>query len=117
MDTNATIPLFCLIDEPFRGTNSPERTAAGVALLEHLLASQHLVLLATHEEQLAQTALRSETAENHHFQETLTDTGITFEFDLRPGPASTRTAIRILEQEHYPASLVKRARDLMQGND
>ncbi len=117
VDTNATIPLFCLIDEPFRGTNSPERTAAGVALLEHLLASQHLVLLATHEEQLAQTALRSETAENHHFQETLTDTGITFEFDLRPGPASTRTAIRILEQERFPPSLVKRARDLMQSHD
>jgi hypothetical protein len=117
VDTDTNIPLFCLIDEPFRGTNSPERTAAGVALLEHLLASQHLVLLATHEEQLAQTALRSDAACNHHFQETLTDTGITFEFDLRPGPASTRTAIRILEQEHYPPSLVKRARDLMQASD
>ncbi len=116
VDTNSDIPLFCLIDEPFRGTNSPERTAAGVALLEHLLASQHLVLLATHEEQLAQTARKSEAAQNHHFQETLTDTGITFEFDLRPGPASTRTAIRILEQEHYPPKLVKRARDLMQDN-
>jgi hypothetical protein len=114
IDTDTAIPLFCLIDEPFRGTNSPERTAAGVALLEHLLQSKHLVLLATHEEQLAQTALHSDAAQNHHFQETLTDTGITFEYDLRPGPASTRTAIRILEQEKYPPSLVKRARELMQ---
>lgn len=116
-DEDFTTPLFSLIDEPFRGTNSPERTAAGVALLEHLLRSKHLVLLATHEEQLAQTARKSEAARNHHFQETLTGTGITFEFDLRPGPASTRTAIRILEQERYPPSLVKRARDLMQAND
>jgi len=114
VDADTSMPLFCLIDEPFRGTNSPERIAAGVALLEHLLASQHLVLLATHEEQLAQTARKSKAARNHHFQETLTGTGITFEFDLRPGPASTRTAIRILEQEHYPPSLVKRARELMQ---
>ena len=114
VDTNSEIPLFCLIDEPFRGTNSPERTAAGVALLEHLLASQHLVLLATHEERLAQTALHSDAAQNHHFQETLTSAGITFEYQLHPGPASTRTAIRILEQEHYPLALVKRARALMQ---
>jgi len=116
VDTETNIPLFCLIDEPFRGTNSPERTAAGVALLEHLLVSKHLVLLATHEEQLAQTALQSEAARNHHFQETLTGTGITFEYNLRPGPASTRTAIKILEQEHYPPALVKRARELMQNN-
>lgn len=114
MDNNTDIPLFCLIDEPFRGTNSPERTAAGIALLEHLLLSKHLILLATHEEQLAQTALQSKAAQNHHFQETLLAKGITFEYTLRPGPATTKTAIRILEQEHYPQSLVTRAKQLMQ---
>lgn len=112
-DTQAYPPLLGLIDEPFRGTNSSERTAAGIALLEHLLASDHLFLMATHEETLAQTAAASESAANYHFHEHLTDGGIVFDYLLRPGPAGTKTAIRILQQEKYPQSLLDRARELM----
>jgi len=112
-DKDTDIPLFGLIDEPFRGTNSSERTAAGTALTEHLIASGHLFLLATHEEMLAQIAAASDIAANHHFQEHLTDEGIAFDYQLRPGPAVTKTAIRILEQERYPQALLQRARELM----
>jgi DNA mismatch repair ATPase MutS len=112
-DTQTDPPLLGLIDEPFRGTNSSERTAAGVALVEHLLASDHLFLVATHEETLAQTAAASDSAANYHFQEHLTEGGIVFDYLLRPGPAGTKTAIRILEQEKYPQRLLDRARDLM----
>jgi ABC-type lipoprotein export system ATPase subunit len=112
-DTQADPPLLGLIDEPFRGTNSSERTAAGIALVEHLLKSQHLFLIATHEETLARTAAASDAAENYHFQEHLAEHGIVFDYLLRPGPAGTKTAIRILEQEGYPPSLLDRARKLM----
>lgn len=112
-DAGADTRLLGLIDEPFRGTNSSERTAAGIALAEHLLASGNLFLLATHEEALAQAAAASDAAENHHFQEHLTEQGIEFDYLLCPGPANTRTAIRILEQEQYPPSLLDRARRLM----
>lgn len=112
-DKDTATPLFGLIDEPFRGTNSSERTAAGTALTEHLIASGHLFLLATHEEMLAQIAAASNIAANHHFQEHLTEEGIAFDYQLRPGPAVTKTAIRILEQERYPQTLLQRARDLM----
>jgi len=114
MDSQASPPILAFIDEPFRGTNSQERTAAGVALLEQLLASSHLVLVATHEERLAQCAGASPGAENYHFQEHLIDTGIEFDYRLRPGSAHTRTAIRILEQEGYPAGFLERARGLME---
>jgi len=113
VDSGSETRLLGLIDEPFRGTNSSERTAAGIALAEHLLASGNLFLVATHEETLAQTAAASDLAENHHFQEHLTEQGIEFDYLLCPGPASTRTAIRILEQEHYPPNLLDRARQLL----
>jgi len=113
LDDRTDAPLFGLIDEPFRGTNSSERTAAGIALTEHLMASANLFLLATHQETLAETAAKSDSAENRHFQEHLTDDGIVFDYRLRPGPAETRTAIRILEQERYPQTLLERARALM----
>jgi DNA mismatch repair ATPase MutS len=113
-DSQVSPPILAFIDEPFRGTNSQERTAAGVALLEHILASGHLVLVATHEERLAQCAAGHPDAENYHFQEQLIDAGIKFDYCLRPGPAHTKTAIRILEQEGYPESFLERARGLME---
>jgi len=113
VDTEVSVPLLGLIDEPFRGTNSSERIAAGIALVEHLLGCRHLFLLATHEETLARTAAASDAAENYHFQEHLTESGIVFDYLLRPGPASTKTAIRILAQENYPPTLLDRARELM----
>ncbi|MBN2131502.1 MAG: hypothetical protein JW741_18525, partial [Sedimentisphaerales bacterium] len=112
-DAGQDTPLLGLIDEPFRGTNSSERTAAGIALVEHLLTCGNLFLLATHEERLAETAAGSVAAENYHFQEHLDEAGITFDYLLRPGPAVTRTAIRILAQEQYPPALLERARELM----
>jgi hypothetical protein len=113
LDSESGTPVLGLIDEPFRGTNSQERTAAGIALLEHLAASHNLFLIATHEETLAQTAMRAASADNYHFQEHLHDGGITFDYRLRPGPASTKTALRILEREGYPPALLERARGLM----
>ncbi len=113
LDAGDGAPIFGLIDEPFRGTNSQERAAAGIALLEHLMASPNLFLVATHEELLAQVAASTASAENCHFQEHLHDGGITFDYRLRPGPATTRTALRILEREGYPKPLLERARELM----
>jgi DNA mismatch repair ATPase MutS len=115
LDAESSTPMFGLIDEPFRGTNSQERSAAGVALLEHLMGSHNLFVIATHEEVLAQTAADVPSAANYHFQEHLRDGGIEFDYLLRPGPAGTKTAIRILEREGYPASLLERARRLTTG--
>ncbi|MEN6337519.1 MAG: hypothetical protein ABFE01_24975 [Phycisphaerales bacterium] len=112
MDTDPSAPMLGLIDEPFRGTNSQERAATGIALLEHLMASQNLFVIATHEEVLARTAAGVASAANYHFQEHLEDGGIAFDYLLRPGPAGTKTAIRILEREGYPTSLLERAKGL-----
>jgi DNA mismatch repair ATPase MutS len=116
-DTETSSPMLGLIDEPFRGTNSQERTAAGIALLEHLTASSHFFIVATHEETLAATGAAAAEAENHHFQEHLTDGGIAFDYLLRPGPAETKTALRILEREGYPRAFLERARTLMPPSD
>ena len=115
LDSDPDTAILGLIDEPFRGTNSQERAAAGVALLEYLMASRHLFLIATHEDLLARVAASTASADNYHFQEHLHEGGIAFDYRLRPGPATTRTALRILQREGYPASLLERARRLMAG--
>lgn len=98
-------PILGLIDEPFRGTNSQDQTAASVAVVRHLLASGHLFLLATHDRHLT-TLADGKAATNFHFRENLGSDGLVFDYKLHDGPATTRNALRILEHEGYPASLL-----------
>ena len=107
-DGEAT-PLLGLIDEPFRGTNSLERVAADIAVVGELIESPHLFLVATHEQELAGLADQT-AARNVHFHEDLTAAGPVFDYRLRPGPATIRNALRILEREGYPPAVLERAR-------
>lgn len=100
------VPLLGLIDEPFRGTNSEDQTAASVAVARHLLASGNLFLLATHDRYLTEQ-VDGALARNYHFRENLGSAGMVFDYKLHEGPAVTRNALLILEREGYPASLME----------
>jgi len=104
------VPLLGLIDEPFRGTNSQEQTAASVAVIRHLLRSANLFLLATHDRSLTELA-DGQAARNVHFREDLGYEGLVFDYRLRHGPAQTRNALRVLEREGFPPELVAAAQD------
>ena len=109
-------PILGLIDEPFRGTNAQDQRAASLALVEHLAASGHLFLTATHEGALTDLAEQTPAAANFHFQAEFETPGVVFDYLLRPGPARTSNALRILEREGFPPALVEAARrHLSQG--
>ena len=101
-------PVFGLIDEPFRGTNSEEQIAASLAVLAHLIDSPHFFIVATHERRLTELA-DGQAAANYHFREELDSEGLIFDYTLRPGASQTRTALRVLEREGYPPKLIQRA--------
>lgn len=103
------IRLLGLIDEPFRGTNSHDQSAASVAVVRRLLASGNLFLLATHDRHLTRLA-DGVAARNYHFRENLGSDGMVFDYKLHEGPAQSRNALLILEKEGYPAELVSDAR-------
>lgn len=118
-DQAASAPILGLIDEPFRGTNHQEQRAATLAVIEHLVRSDGLFLIATHDRTVA-GIVGSAGAQNYHFQEHLRDQELTFDYLLRPGVARTRNALRVLEREGYPPELVSRANawvDEASGND
>lgn len=99
-------PILGLIDEPFRGTNSTEQTAASVAVARHLLAAApHFFLLATHDRALTEL-VDGDCARNFHFREDLGSHGLVFDYQIRSGPARTRNALRILEIEGYPDAVI-----------
>ena len=110
--SEADAPHLFLFDELFRGTNAIERVAAAEAVLRELVGSSdaprpHIVLAATHDGELVD--LLRDVFESYHFSDSLGEQGLTFEYRLEPGPATTRNAITLLALHGAPASLVSRA--------
>ncbi len=99
--------LVFFLDEIYRGTNSVERQAASVEVLEYLANGKDFVLVATHD--LAFTELLAKTYTNYHFQEEILDDGLSFDYTLHPGPSTSRNAIALLKYVGYPESIVENA--------
>lgn len=101
------VRLYCFIDEILKGTNTTERIAASYAVLCHLRAGPCLCLAATHDGEL--TVLLGETYCNCHFSEQFDAHGISFDYKLKPGPSTTRNAIRLLEYYGFPRDIIETA--------
>jgi hypothetical protein len=103
-----------LFDELFRGTNAVERIAAGEAVLATLIArgpnglpTPHVVIAATHDRELVDLLAGSYAA--YHFTDRMDAEGLTFDYTLQPGAATTRNAIALLELRGAPTDLVAHA--------
>ena len=96
-----------LLDELFRGTNTLERVAAAKAVLEYLNRGDNIVMVATHDIELAD--LLGHYYECHHFREIITHQQMDFDYRIQPGTSSTRNAIAILDLLRYPKPVIGEA--------
>ncbi|GFH41507.1 DNA mismatch repair protein MutS [Lactococcus hodotermopsidis] len=103
-------PCLCFVDEILKGTNTIERISASSGIIEWLSKhKQTLAFVATHDIEL--TEILSENCENVHFEEQVTkENGVTFDYSLRQGPATTRNAIELLQVLQYPKEIVLEAK-------
>jgi DNA mismatch repair ATPase MutS len=97
-----------IIDELFSGTNTVERIAIARAVLERLCADAQ-VLVTTHDVELQQYL--SDEYDLYHFQENPDIEGF-FDYQMRPGAATERNAIRLLDRVGFPSEVVARAMKL-----
>ncbi|MDB5234159.1 MAG: hypothetical protein JWR44_1152 [Hymenobacter sp.] len=97
--------LFVL-DELFKGTNTIERIAATKAVLAYLQA-RSLVVASTHDGELGE--LLTPLFTEYHFSETVSETDWYFDYQLKPGPLTTRNGIRLLARAGYPEAIVQDA--------
>lgn len=114
-DAAKTGACLLFIDEILKGTNTVERLAASQAVLEELARRDCVCVAATHDRELTQR-LKEQYA-NYHFQEEITSQGIYFDYTLRPGPADTQNAIRLLDLTGFSRATVQRAWDLAEKGD
>lgn len=100
-----------LIDEIFRGTNTIERISAATSVLKYLSEKSN-VFVTTHDVELQK--LLAENYKMYHFSEQVEDGKHYFDYLIKPGPTSSRNAIKLLEIKGYPESVVNEANDLAQ---
>lgn len=101
------VPCFFILDEIFKGTNTIERVSAGKAILSYLAKNDNLVFVSTHDTEL-NDLLKTEY-DLYHFTETVEEEELIFDHTIKKGSLKTRNAIRILEINDYPASIIKDA--------
>ena len=103
-------PVLCFVDEVLRGTNTVERIAASSRILQSLTGEKVLCFAATHDIEL--THLLEDSYENYHFEETIEDGDISFNYLLKKGRAQSRNAIRLLEVMGYDEQVIREAEAL-----
>ena len=88
-----------LLDEILRGTNSAERRIAARTVLRHLLETDAIGAVTTHDLSLADAEDLVARAVAMHFTESVDDgpDGLTFDYRLRAGIATSTNALKLLE--------------------
>ncbi len=100
-------PVLCFVDEVLRGTNTVERIAAASQILEQMAESGVFCFAATHDIEL--TRLLEKEYENYHFEETIEENDVKFNYILKEGRATSRNAIKLLAVLGYDEAIVSRA--------
>ncbi len=101
-------PVLCFVDEVLRGTNTVERIAASTQILRSLHRPGVCCFAATHDVEL--TGLLEREYDNYHFEEQFSGGDILFPYQLMPGRASSRNAIRLLEIMGYGDGIIRAAK-------
>lgn len=89
-------PVFFLLDEIFRGTNSKDRHTGARVLVEKLSNENALGMVSTHDLELADIEEKNKKIKNYHFREYYKNNEIYFDYKLRSGVSTTRNAIYLM---------------------
>ena len=95
-------PVVFLIDEIFKGTNNRERLLGSEAFIRELTTGNGLGLVTTHDLELARLENELHCMTNVHFQETVGEKELRFDYQIRSGPCPTTNALRIMAMEGIP---------------
>ncbi|MBO4696856.1 MAG: hypothetical protein J5643_06205 [Lachnospiraceae bacterium] len=99
--------VLCFVDEVLRGTNTAERIAASSRILRYLAERKALVFAATHDLEL--TSLLADVYDNYHFSEQVKEDIVVFDYRLKPGKATSRNALKLLQMMEYPQQITDEA--------
>ncbi len=107
-------PCLFLIDELFKGTNTPKRVSSATAVLKYLSGKNHFPLVATHDVEICHWL--NQQYKTFHFQEDVDSDGLKFDYQIKTGLPSQTNAIKLLEFVEFPREVVEEAKAIFEGN-
>jgi DNA mismatch repair ATPase MutS len=102
------LPVFCPIDEIFRGTNPIERIAMSAEILSYIQNRKTISIVATHDRELVN--ILKDSYEFYYFSESIDNkNGLNFDYKLKVGVSNTQNAIKLLEYIGYPKEITEKS--------
>ncbi|MFZ0543804.1 MAG: hypothetical protein WAM60_00100, partial [Candidatus Promineifilaceae bacterium] len=95
-------PLFYLIDEIFQGTNNRERLIGSRSFIRAVAEREGVGLISTHDLELAQLADEISSLRNYHFEDSVGDGRLHFDYHIQTGASPTTNALKIMRLEGLP---------------
>ena len=90
-------PIFFLLDEILKGTNTQDRISGSEALVAQLLPTQGLGLISTHDIELAALGEKEARVQNYSFHSEIQDQEILFDYRLKEGACPSFNAHKLME--------------------
>jgi MutS domain V len=91
-------PLFILLDEVLRGTNSTDRHKGSRALVRQLLRSDTVAVMATHDTELAYTEGLDRCVHNYHFEGSIVNDELLFDYTIKNGICESLNATTLMKK-------------------
>ncbi len=97
---NRKEPVFILLDEVLRGTNSDDRHAGSRALIRQLISEKAVAVMATHDTALARSESDRDPSSviNYHFDGQVRDGELYFDYRLRSGICASLNATLLMKK-------------------
>ncbi len=96
---NEGAPVFILLDEILRGTNSLDRHTGSVALLKQLIKKQAAAIIATHDVELAKLKeFYPANILNYHFDAQVSNDELYFDYKLKTGVCESLNASILMKK-------------------
>lgn len=90
-------PVFFLLDEVFKGTNSLDRHTGAKMLIKKLIQNGAVGLVSTHDLELGELEKELSSVKNGHFREHYHNNHLHFDYRLHPGISNTRNALYLMK--------------------
>ena len=99
------MPMLCLIDEIFKGTNSADRIVGAREVIVKLAGENCMTVVSTHDFELCDMKDgHGIPAVNYHFQEYYEGDALRFDYKIRDGRCTTTNARAILRMAGFEIS-------------
>jgi DNA mismatch repair ATPase MutS len=96
--TSDKTPVFYLLDEILKGTNSHDRHKGAVSLVHQLAEENTSGLISTHDIDLAKEATEGKKVNNYSFNSKIIGDEIFFDYKLTPGICESFNASKLMKK-------------------